>query len=508
MLTRRRFLAGGVAAWGLPACAPPPPAGRTAPGTLVNDIQGQLSPTRVARVVRPASPEDVRRVLQEATAEGRAVSVAGGRHAMGGQAFGEDTVLLDTTQLRSVLWLDAERGLVEAEAGIQWPELMAALADAQRGRPTAWGIVQKQTGADRLSLGGALAANVHGRGLRFRPIVQDVEAFVLVGADGELRRCSRRENPELFRLVIGGYGLFGVVTSVTLRLGARQKLERVVEVRDVDGLEAAFARRIADGFLYGDFQYATDPASDAFLRTGVFSCYRPVDQRTPMPHTQAELSLGDWQRLLYLSHADKSRAFAEYAAFYRATSGQLYWSDTHQLSLYVEDYHRALDRQLGATERGTEMISEIYVPRAALAAFLADVRVDFRADAVDLIYGTIRLVEPDGETALAWATRPWACVIFNLHVVHTPAGVDRAAAAFRRLIDHGLRHGGSYYLTYHRWATRRQVDAAYPGFADVLRAKRRLDPAERFQSEWYRHYRTMFADAQAARPAVKAGARM
>ena len=149
------------------------------------------------------------------------------------------------------------------------------------------------------------------------------------------------------------------------------------------------------------------------------------------------------------------------------------------------------------------MISEISVPRAALAAFLADVRVDFRADAVDLIYGTIRLVEPDGETALAWSTRPWACVIFNIQVVHTPAGVDRAAA-FRRLIDHGLRHGGSY----HRWATRPQVEAAYPGFADFLRAKRRLDPAERFQSEWYRRYRTMFADAQAARPAVKAGARM
>jgi FAD/FMN-containing dehydrogenase len=126
---------------------------------------------------------------------------------------------------------------------------------------------------------------------------------------------------------------------------------------------------------------------------------------------------------------------------------------------------------------------------------------------VTFVYGTIRLVEPEGVTALGWARQPWACVIFNLHVDHTPDGIARSADAFRRLIDHGLGHGGSYYLTYHRWATRRQVEAAYPGFADFLRAKRRFDPAERFQSEWYRYYGAMFADAVAARAADRAEAR-
>jgi hypothetical protein len=269
----------------------------------------------------------------------------------------------------------------------------------------------------------------------------------------------------------------------------------VVEVIDADRLDAAFAQRIADGFTFGDFQYSTDTASDDFLRRGVFSCYRPVDDTTPMPAVQKELVLDDWRRLLYLSHADKRRAFDEYAAYYRSTSGQLYWSDTHQLSVYVDDYHRALDRQLGATERATEMITEIYVPRAALAGFLADVRADFRRHRVELIYGTIRLIERDDETVLAWARAPWACIIFNLHVVHTPDGLARAADAFRGLIDRALARGGSYYLTYHRWATRAQVERAHPRFVEFLRLKRRHDPGERFQSDWYRHYRTMFADA-------------
>jgi FAD/FMN-containing dehydrogenase len=305
---------------------------------------------------------------------------------------------------------------------------------------------------------------------------------------------SRREEPELFRLVIGGYGLFGVVTSVRLHLAPRRRLRRVVEILDVEAIPEAFTRRISDGFLFGDFQYATDSSSEDFLRRGVFSCYEPVDDSTPMPEGQRELRVEDWARLLYLSHADKAAAFALYAAHYMATSGQVYWSDLAQLSVYLDDYHRTLDRELRATARGTEMISEIYVPRAALIPFLADVRADFRANRVNVIYGTVRLIERDDETVLAWAREPWACVIFNIHVDHTEAGLTRAADDFRRLIDHGLRHGGSYYLTYHRWATRAQAEAAHPRFVEFLRAKRRLDPEERFQSDWYRSYRQLFAD--------------
>jgi FAD/FMN-containing dehydrogenase len=383
---------------------------------------------------------------------------------------------------------------VEVEAGIQWPALIEGVLAAQRGVDRPWGIVQKQTGADRLSLGGALAANIHGRGLALRPFVQDVESFVLVDADGALRRCSRAENPELFRLAVGGYGLFGVVTSITLRLARRRPIERVVEVIDLETLMPRFEQRMAAGFLFGDFQFATDERSEGFLRRGVFSCYRPLADGREVPPVPRELGLGDWQRLLYLSHADKARAFASYASYYLSTSGQLYWSDTHQLSLYVDDYHGALDRELGARERATEMITELYVPRDALVPFMREVAADARARGVNVVYGTIRLIERDGETFLAWARERYACIIFNLHVVHTPAGLARATTDLRRLIDRARAHGGSYYLTYHRWATREQVQACYPQFAEFLRLKRRHDPAERFQSEWYRHHRSMFAD--------------
>ena len=126
--------------------------------------------------------------------------------------------------------------------------------------------------------------------------------------------------------------------------------------------------------------------------------------------------------------------------------------------------------------------------------FLTDVREDFRKHAVNLIYGTIRMIERDDETFLAWANEDYACIVFNLHTEHTPMGFEHSAEAFRRLIDLGTKYGGSYYLTYHRYATREQVEECYPQFAEFLRLKRKYDPAGVFQSDWYRHYARLFED--------------
>ena len=462
--------------------------------TVVNDIHSRLNATEVAVVVEVESLEAIQSAIRTVRARGGAIAVAGGHHAMGQQQFVAGGTLLDTRRMKRVLAFDRERGLLEVEAGIQWPELVDFLVSGQDESGPQWGIAQKQTGADRFTIGGSVSANAHGRGLTMPPLVGDVESIRLVQADASLVECSREQNQELFRLGVGGYGLFGVIYSVTLRLAPRRKLERVVEITTVPELLCGFEDRIAAGFLYGDFQFAINPDSPDFLHAGVFSCYRPVAPDTPIRSDQRALSREDWQTLLWLAHTGKARAFEEYSRHYLATSGQIYWSDLHQFADYTDGYHAELDRVLGAKHPASEMISEVYVPRARLADFMAAVADDFRTNGVDVVYGTIRLITRDDETFLRWAKDDYACVIFNLHTVHTDEGLADSAAAFRRLIDLAIERSGSYFLTYHRWATPEQVERCYPEFAEFLRQKRRHDPDELFQSEWYRHYAKAFAD--------------
>ncbi len=460
---------------------------------IVNDIHSGLNETTVRDVMRPSTVGEVCEIVRQCAAQGRSLSICGSRHAMGAQQFLAGETLVDMRSLDRVLAFDGERGLVTAEAGIEWPALIDGYLALQRERDPfnepRWGIAQKQTGADTLTLGGALSANAHGRGLTMPPIVHDVESFTLVNARGELVACSRTDNAELFALAIGGYGLFGVIVTVTLRLCPRVPVRRVVRLIDIDDAVNAARRRIDAGFIYGDFQFDVDPASPGFLTKGVFSCYEPAPDAIPPAAPTRELSADNWEELLLLAHTDKARAFGLYAQHYIATDGQLYWSDTHQLGIYLAGYHERIDAQLASPCRCSEMISEVYVPHDRLVDFLHEAARMLATRGAEVIYGTIRLIRQDTETFLPWAQHDQACVIFNLHVAHTPSGLVHASASFQALFDLALDRGGRFFLTYHRWARRDQLLRGYPQLPAFLARKDFFDPNHLFSSDWHRWLR-------------------
>jgi FAD/FMN-containing dehydrogenase len=463
-----------------------------APSTIRNDVHSGLNPSRHARVCIPHDATQIAETLHAAAKAGQCVAIAGAQHAMGGQQFADGGWLLDTRALDGIIDFDPVSGHVCVGAGTRWPTLQRFLETQRDPQGRGWAIRQKQTGADDFSLGGALAANIHGRGLDRPPFVDDIESFTLVTPDSGIVEVDRQRQPELFSLAVGGYGLFGVVSALTLRLAPRRIMQRRVCLLRRAELAAAFAQARAEGARYGDFQFAIDPRSGDFLDLGVFACYVPVDGRmdghtaaSAATHSQTlQLSSEDWRELLMLAHIDKSEAFRRYSAFYLASDGQLYGGDDHQFGVYLDGYHRKIDAALGHI--GSEVITELYVPLDDLDAFLGLIADDCRRHDVDLIYGTVRVIERDRETVLAWARQPWACIVLNLHVNHDADGRSRMRDDMRRLIDRALQFGGSFYLTYHRSARAEQLQAAYPRLDEWLAAKRRIDPAGVLASDWYR----------------------
>ena len=143
-------------------------------GFIVNDVHSALNSTRVHRIIQPQGIDQIVETVRAAAANHAVISVCGGRHAMGGQQFGTDSWLIDLQHHASIRAFDETRGLITVDAGILWPEIIAACHSRHQPKLPAWSIRQKQTGADRLSIGGALSANIHGRGLRLPPFVSDI----------------------------------------------------------------------------------------------------------------------------------------------------------------------------------------------------------------------------------------------------------------------------------------------------------------------------------------------
>ena len=137
----------------------------------------------------PRTRHELRQVVRRSAEAGSSLAVCGGRNSMGGQPFATDRWLVDTRGLDRVLGFDEAHGLITVEGGIQWPALIAAT----RANPGGWGIAQKQTGADRFTIGGSLSVNGHGRGLDLPPLSAQVESFRLVDPNGDTHFCSRVE---------------------------------------------------------------------------------------------------------------------------------------------------------------------------------------------------------------------------------------------------------------------------------------------------------------------------
>lgn len=97
---------------------------------------------------------------------------------------------------------DAERGLLEVQAGVTWRSLEPLV-----GADFACGTVGESIAANHAGPDG-------------RPVVEHLRAFTLATGDGELRRASRERAPELFRLAVGGFGVLGPFYSLTLDLAS------------------------------------------------------------------------------------------------------------------------------------------------------------------------------------------------------------------------------------------------------------------------------------------------
>lgn len=464
-------------------------------GILVNDIQTESNPTYVSSVVSVQTIEDLAHEISGAHSKGLHVSTCGARHASGGQEFGSRTVLLDTRSLNRVLGFDQDNGTIEVEGGTMWPDLMSFYLKAQQNQPRQWGIAQKQGGLDRLTMGGTLSANAHGHTLTRKPIVGDVESFELINASGNAIRCSRVLNPELFRIVIGGYGLFGVISRVRLRLIRRQKLVRRVRWAETDSLIEAIDKHIAQGALYGDFQYSIDSQSKDFMRRGILTAYLPADSQNKPTQDAPGLSEADLAELLYLAHTNKAEAFQAYARASLRGDGEIVWSDTHQYSPYPRYYHHVIDQRMHAMHPGTDTLAEVYVPRRQLADFLEEARRALKAWNTNVVYGTVRFIRRDDETFLPWAREDYACVIFTIHVTRDADGLAHALNTFHNLTDFALDRGGSFYMTYQRFADTKQIATCYPRFADFLTLKQKYDPTGVFDSDWYRHYKQLFSES-------------
>lgn len=133
-----------------------------------------------------------------------------------GRAYGDAAIgsgaTLALSGLDRMMAFDPQTGTLTAEAGVRLSDVIDTFLPRGFFPPVV-------PGTKFVSLGGMVAANVHGKNHHVAGgFGNHVERLTLIAADGSQVRCSREENAGLFRATIGGMGLTGIIRDVTFRL--------------------------------------------------------------------------------------------------------------------------------------------------------------------------------------------------------------------------------------------------------------------------------------------------
>jgi FAD/FMN-containing dehydrogenase len=163
-----------------------------------------------AAIFQCSSTADVVAAVNFAREEGLALAVRGGGHNAAGLALVDDGLVIDLSGMRGIR-VDAEKRIAYVQGGALWRDLDAATHS--HGLATTGGVISS-TGVGGLTLGGGLGWLMRQHGLA----CDNVVAVEIVTADGQVRRASATESPDLFWAVRGGGGNFGVVTRFEFRL--------------------------------------------------------------------------------------------------------------------------------------------------------------------------------------------------------------------------------------------------------------------------------------------------
>lgn len=451
---------------------------------LVRADVARLAPARVARVAAVPDVTQLQSVLRDARERGLKVSISGSRHSQGGHTYTAGAVVLDMRAFNHVLGIDTTAMTITVESGATWDEVQRALAPHRLA-------IKVMQSSNIFTVGGTISANAHGRDIDVTQVVEVVDSFHLLLASGEVVTVSRTLNPELFSLVIGGYGMYGVILDVTLRVARDELYEQRAVSMDYKDFPRYFFETVKrdSQVVLMLARPSIDPDPASFLREIVV-----VTWRRAAPGATGSFTLTEE------AHVRRDR-------FFFGISRKFDWAKALRWRLQTKvelgtgtarivSRNNSMRPPLAPLEfldyrsaRDTDIIQEYYVPVENFVPFMDRFREILVAGKMNVLSSTVRYVTPNATPTLAYAPeKPAFAIIQMSNVQLAPEAQAHAASVTQQLVDAAIEFGGTYYLTYQLYPSPEQLQRAYPKAPFAFERKRFYDPNEIFMSQFYQKY--------------------
>ena len=376
----------------------------------------------------------VRAEMKEARENSRPVNVSAARHSMGGQAIPLDGHAI--TYDNGFVEPDTANATYRAHAGARWSQVIKAID------PIGFSPAVMQSNND-FGVAATFCVNAHGWPVPFGPMGATVREIELITPDGEVATCSRDTNAELFNQTMGGYGLTGAITAMTVDMEKNTRLEPSFREMPAEEFGVAFGEALKDPkvtMAYGRLNVARAD----FFTHALMITYRATEDQSDLPAAAGSGMMSKLARHVYRAQLGNERM-----------KRVRWWTETDlgpavgggattRNSLINEPVITLDDRD----DTRTDILHEYFVGLDRFPEFLEICRAVIPASYQEFLNVTLRFINTDNESWLSYATVPRIAAVMSFSQEMTVRAEADMARMTRALVDGIISIGGTYYLPY------------------------------------------------------------
>eukprot|EP00759_Apiculatamorpha_spiralis_P047131 PhF_6_TR42996/c0_g1_i1/m.65620 len=454
---------------------------------LADDVTG-FNATPVGRIIFIRTRQDLQDALALARSTGATVSMRGTQHSMGGQSIAPNGIVLDLKYFNAVTY-HRDTNTVTVEPGAMWSDVISVL-NLEGYSP------RTMQSYSSFSVGGTLAVNGHGITTDFC-MIEAVLSFEVMMYDGSIVTCGRdaptEVGRELFGLVIGGYGMFGIMISIHMKISPNTTVDQEAIVLNISEFPDVYKSVQEDKTI--DIKLARLDITS--METATLYLFRRIHR--PEMRTVSHLSIqaremGFVQQMMYkwLAPTMKELRFG----VEQATGLALDWSAAVDRNTLMFESAKPLARLTSPylDVDDTFILQEYFVPRDKFCAWIRAVRNIYfdaaKLSHVTILNTTIRFVHYDEDCFMRYAKCTDGMFAFVLYYrVHRTAEADaKLEELHHKFVGATLRLGGTFYLPYRHHYSEAEMLTAYPQIKEFFGKKQKYDPEGLFDSLWFRAY--------------------
>lgn len=452
----------------------------------VDDVT-KMNKTQIDKIFNVLSVDDIIDVIKLANKNGKKIIARGETHSMGGHSIAKDGYIIDTKFFNHILKLDKDNYTVTVEPGITWIDLIKYL--------NLFGYSPKilQSYAS-FSVGGSVSVNVHGV-TSDMAIYDAIVELVIVNNKGELIKCNREENKELFSLVIGGYGLFGIIVSVMLKIVDNKKLKMVTKHLNVNNFTKVYEKILNDNDVeikIARLDVTNMEDINLYVLKKINEEKKIISHLNDQPKEISRISQLIYKWMLPNQNIQKIRFKIE-----REIEKPLDVNDEilHRNSFLYES--SASITQLYSpiiNINKTHILQEYFIPKSNFLkwmTYLKELFVDNKnlMKDITLLNITIRYILKDDTTFLTYANKDMYAFVFYYRINCDKETDNKLKYIHNLLVNKVIKLSGTFYLPYRHHYTYNQLLLVYPMIEEFFSLKLKYDPYEMFYNLWYHNYK-------------------